>query len=226
MQLLFPFQNAGFFKRIEKPQRVQWSNSAVECREHASTGYKSMQNLNWSNLSIATVLIIMCGCAGQAVTPVQPTLKSGLQKGDDIVPWNPIHVAGPNQGTNACPVCTYEARPAVVIFTKEGSNLPTLAARLEKLVSQQQKRELKGFVIVLDSTPEHLKQMANDLKIAQIGICYPDPETRQDDLKAYKINPGANNTVMIYKDYKVAANFVNLDPIDFDQVAAAVAQLP
>jgi len=57
--------------------------------------------------------------------------------------------------------------------------------------------------------------MAGDLKITQIGICYIDPQTRDHDIELYKINPAAANTVMIYKNFKVTANFVNLDPADF-----------
>jgi hypothetical protein len=170
------------------------------------------------------LLLTFIGCAGPSA-PIQPAIQSGLQKGDDIVPWNPIHVAGPNAGTNACPVCTYEARPAVIIFTHDDKNLPGLATRLQSLVNQQQKRDLKGFVIVLNSTPDRVKQLGADLKISQIGFCYPDPNTEKQDLKDYKINPAAQNTIMIYKNYKVAANFVDLDPADFDQVETAVANL-
>jgi hypothetical protein len=68
--------------------------------------------------------------------------------------------------------------------------------------------------------------MAAEEKIAKAGICYPDPETRDDDLKAYKINSAATNTVLIYKNYKVEANFVNVIANDFDQIAAAVGKLP
>jgi protocatechuate 3,4-dioxygenase beta subunit len=170
-------------------------------------------------------MLVLASCTGPSGSGSPPALKSGLQKGDDIESWNPIHVAGPNKGTNACPVCTYLARPAIVIFTKDGPNVPALATRLQDLVVPQQKHQLKAFVIVLDSTPEHLKQMADDLKITQIGICYLDPATRDHDLQLYKINLAATNTVMVYKDYKVLANFVNLDAADFDQVAAVVENL-
>jgi len=148
-----------------------------------------------------------------------------LQKGDDIESWNPIHVAGPNKGTNACPVCTYLALPAVVIFTKDGPNVPALATKLQNLVIDNSAIKLKGFLVVLDSPPDHLKQMANDLNITQIGVCYPDPVTRDHDLQLYKINPSATSTIMVYKDYKVKANFVDLDAADFDKVAVAVNSL-
>lgn len=171
------------------------------------------------------VLVFLTGCAGPSSPPVSPTLISGLQKGDDIESWNPIHVAGPNKGTNACPVCTYLALPALVIFTKDGPNVPALATQLQNLVNEQKGMKLKGFLVVLDSTPDHLKQMSDDLNITQIGVCYPDPATRDHDLQLYKINPAATNTIMVYKNYKVAANFVDLNAADFDKVAAVVNSL-
>jgi len=171
------------------------------------------------------VLFLLAGCAGPSSSPVSPTLVSGLQKGDDIESWNPIHVAGPNKGTNACPVCTYLTLPAVVIFTKDGPNVPALATQLQNLVENENAMKLKGFLVVLDSTPDHLKQMSDDLNITQIGVCYPDPATRDHDLQLYKINPAAINTIMVYKDYKVKANFVDLDAADFDKVAAVVNSL-
>ena len=185
-----------------------------------------MMKLPWLRLSFIALLVASAGCAENSSTMLQPALKSGLQKGDDIVPWNPIHVAGPNKGTNACPVCTYLALPAVQIFAKDGPDVPVLASRLEKLVIDQQGRKLKGFLIVLDSTPARLKEMADDLKISRIGICYPDPATREHDLNEYKLNPAASNTVIVYADYKVTANFVNVDAGTFDRVEAAVANLP
>jgi hypothetical protein len=171
------------------------------------------------------IVLILLSLAGCASMDSKPAIQSGLQKGDDIIPWNPIHVAGPNAGTNACPVCTYEGRPAIVIFTHDGRNAWQLADRLEDLVIQQQKMDLKGFVIVLNSTPDDLKQMADDQKITHIGICYPDPQTRTEDLNRYKINPQADNTVMVYKAYKVEANFVDLPAADFGKVENVVAGL-
>ncbi len=172
---------------------------------------------------LPAILMVMSGCAGLASPPV---VQSGLQKGEDIIPWNPIHVAGPNAGTNACPVCTYEARPAVVIFTRDGKNAWQLAGRLENLVVEQRPMDLKGFVVVVDSaSPEQLKQRAASEHLSHIGICYPDPQTADHDLKEYRINPAALNTVMFYRQYKVAGNWANLDAGDFEQVRSAVVTM-
>jgi protocatechuate 3,4-dioxygenase beta subunit len=139
-----------------------------------------------------------------------------------VVPWNPVHVAGPDRGTTACPVCTYQERPAVLIFVRDGEDAAELARQLQTLVNTFRKRELKGFVVVLDSTPERLKRMARELGIAEIALCYPEPETRAEALREYRIHPAAKNTVLVYKDYVVAASFTDLDAKDFGRVAAVV----
>lgn len=159
------------------------------------------------------------------VTAAPAELKSGLQKGEEVAAWNPIHVAGPDKGTRACPVCTYLEKPAVVVFTRDGGNAAALAEQLEKLVAANERKNLKGFVVVLDAMPEQLAKMAADKRLTKIGVCYLDPRTRDKDLQLYKIHPQAINTIIVYRDYKVTANFVNLDARRFSAVAAAVQQI-
>jgi hypothetical protein len=171
------------------------------------------------NLACVVLLLFVAGCAGSNELPPAPPLKSGLQIGDDIIPWNPIHVAGPNAGTNACPVCTYEARPAIVIFAKRSADLSPLALRLQDLVNHRRDIDLKGFLIALDTTPTRLQEFAAQNNLLQIGVCYPDPAERDKDLAEYKINPAADDTVIVYRNYKVIGNFVNLQSADFDRVA-------
>ena len=152
-------------------------------------------------------------------------ISSGLELGETVEPWRPIHVAGPDRGTTACPVCTYLAKPAVVVFTKDGENAVELARRVEALVSAHRNKGLKGFVVVLDSTPLKLAKTAKRAGVSRSALCYPDPSTKEEDLRAYKINPAATNTVLVYKDYTVAARFVDLSANDFGRVEAAVAKL-
>jgi hypothetical protein len=160
----------------------------------------------------------------QGQTP-RSTIASGLEIGETVEPWRPIHVAGPDRGTTACPVCTYLAKPAIVVFTKDGENAVELARRVEALVKAHRKVGLKGFVVVLDSTPGKLAKMAHRAGISRSALCYPDPSTREEDLRAYRINPAAISTVLVYKDYTVAARFVDLSSNDFGRVESAVAKL-
>jgi hypothetical protein len=168
-------------------------------------------------LTLAVSLLLAAPPAG---------LKSGLQPGEEVAAWNPIHVAGPDKGTNACPVCTYLDKPVVLIFTKDGANAAALAEQLEKLVAAHEAAGLKGFLIVTDGTPGKLAKMAADRRIVKSGVCYPDPETKAHDLgELYKINPAAENTVLLYKDFRVRANLVNLDARQFHLAETAARRI-
>lgn len=150
---------------------------------------------------------------------------SGLQRGEAVEPWNPVHVAGPDRGTTNCPVCTYLERPGVVVFAKDGPEVSSLAARLERLVAGHQEKELKGFLAVLDAGHERLKRIAAEAKVARSGLCGLNPKTRDKELRAYKVNPNAGITIIIYKDYTVVATFVNLPAKDFGKVEEVVNSL-
>jgi protocatechuate 3,4-dioxygenase, beta subunit len=152
-------------------------------------------------------------------------VSSGLDVGEAVEPWRPIHIAGPDRGTTACPVCTYLDKPAVVVFTKDGDNAVEIARRVEALVEAHTDKGLKGSVVVLDSTPERLAKTARRAGVSRSALCYPDPSSREEDLRAYKINPTATNTILVYKDYKVLARFVDLSAKDFGRIEAATAKL-
>jgi len=152
-------------------------------------------------------------------------LKSGLPVGEFVAAWNPLHVAGPDKGTNACPICTYLERPMVQVFAKDGPQVALLTEKLEKLVVVHHKAEFKAFLIVVDGKPDVLKKLAEENKIVHSALCYPDPASKAEDLGKYQINPDAQNTIIVYKDYKVTACFVNVDVRDFARVEEAVRKM-
>ncbi|MCE9562150.1 MAG: hypothetical protein K8U57_08860 [Planctomycetes bacterium] len=156
----------------------------------------------------------------------EPT-KSGLLPKESVEPWNPKHVAGPDRGTNACPVCTYLEKPVVLVFAKDTSNTTALTSKLEALALEKKKTGLRIVVTILDASPERLAQLAEEVKIAEVALCYLNPKSRAADLKSYRINPAAENTIMIYKDYTVTDTFVDLPAAAFGRIATAVSkQLP
>jgi hypothetical protein len=150
---------------------------------------------------------------------------SGLAEGESVEPWTPVHVAGPDKGTRTCPVCTYLSRPAIVVFARQGANTNKLLAEVENLLAKHGKDKLKGFVTVLDASPEELEQLATSEGIVLTSLCYPDPTTGEKDLAAYKINPKVENTVILYKDYEVVATFVDLNADDAAQLKEGVTKL-
>jgi hypothetical protein len=170
--------------------------------------------------------LLFTGLAGVVLGQTQrSTVASGLAQGETVEPWRPIHVAGPDRGTTACPVCTYLDKPAIVVFTRDGDNASELTRHVEALVRAHRDQGLKGFTVVLDSTPEKLAKIARKAGVSQSALCYPDPASRDEDLKAYKVNPAATNTILVYKNYMVTARFVDLSSKEFGRVEAAVAKL-
>jgi protocatechuate 3,4-dioxygenase beta subunit len=178
-----------------------------------------------STILILCALTLNCVGTESRGQTARSKVSSGLELGDTVEPWRPIHVAGPDRGTTACPVCTYLDKPAVVVFTKDGENAIEFARRVEALVTAHRDKVLKGFVVVLDSTPERLAKMARRASVSRSALCYPDPSSREADLRAYKINPAATSTILVYKNYAVAARFVDLSAKDFGKVEAAAAKL-
>ncbi|WP_442483679.1 YceI family protein [Aeoliella sp. SH292] len=158
----------------------------------------------------------------KATSANQP--KSGLAVGEEVEPWTPVHVAGPDKGTRTCPVCTYLGCPAVVVFAKKGDNTERLLAEVEKLCVENGDK-LKGFVAVLDASPAELELIAAQNGVTLASLCYPDDKTGAKDLAAYHVNPEVANTVMVYKDYKVTANFIDLKATDVAKLESAVERV-
>ena len=170
------------------------------------------------------VAVIACAVGWVGTLAAQPP-ASGIRPTETVEPWNPLHVAGPNRGTNTCPVCSYLEKPVVVVFAKDTANTVALAAKLEALAADKRKAGLKVVVAVVDATPERLTRLAAELKIADVALCHLNPKSRAAELKAYRINAAAENTIMVYKDYTVSATFVDLPVADFEKVTAAVGKL-
>jgi protocatechuate 3,4-dioxygenase, beta subunit len=169
---------------------------------------------------LAWLVLLLAGSAGWA-----GEVQSGLPIGAFVPAWNPLHVAGPDKGTNACPICTYLERPMIQVFAKDGPQVGLLAQKLEQLVVTHQKAEFKAFLIVVDGQPDVLKKLAEEHKLAYSALCYPDPASKAEDLGKYRIHPDAQNTLVVYKDYKVTACFANVDVKDFARVEEAVRKL-
>ena len=102
----------------------------------------------------------------------------------------------------------------------------SLAASIQKLVEAQKSKDLRGFVVVV-SGPEQgpaIAKAAKDQKVT-ISVAHLAMGPKQDDFAAYKVNPEAKNTVLVYQRHKVFANFVNVDEKSFPKVAKAAEEM-
>ena len=146
---------------------------------------------------------------------------AGLRPGDEVVAWEPVHVAGPHAGTKTCPVCTYLDAPVLLAFAKDDAAAKKLAKPLEAIAAAHAKGKLRVLLVVVDGTEGQLKAIAKDQGVQRLMLCYPDPERKEKQLNAYKIDPAAENTVVLYQDYVVKQAWAGLAPVDLPRLKAA-----
>ena len=155
-------------------------------------------------------------------SPRQPV--SGLAVGAEVAAWNPIHYSGPDAGTNHCPVCTYLDKPVVLVFARQTLNTVALVRQLESLATTNANAGLKCFVILIDGTPNTAKELAEQYRLRNVGVCLLDQKTRTADLKTYNIDARFENTVLYYRNYVVEANRINFQSLDMGQLQAEIAK--
>lgn len=156
---------------------------------------------------------------------------SGLAVGESVTPFHPMHVSGPDAGTDTCPPCKYGNRPAVQVWANmdDAANLQAIAKNLSGKVASS-KNELKAFVINLthcDKCIDGTKSMAAKSKLDNIAFTYLPSDS--EFVKNYKVNTESEvkNTVFVYKNKKVVAKFVNLkaDEKGLKELNAAIAKI-
>jgi len=162
------------------------------------------------------------GLAAAALALAIPALAaapaSGLKAGDSVTPFHPKHLAGPLAGTDKCFPCTFQNRPQAQVWVNgdDPKNVLALAKQLGSAVKKHQGQEFKGLVVVLTDG----KNAAAAEKLVKAAAKTPGTEgvamavlPKSDDaVEAYKVNTSADvkNTVIVYKNWKVADTFVNL----------------
>jgi len=156
-----------------------------------------------------------------AVLAYAGTLTSGLNQGERVSAFHPQHVAGPHKGTDACPPCTYGNLPMVQVWVNGDSpeNVKAFAKLLDARIKENKTTsQFKGFVIYLTSkdgiskATKTLEQVAKDTKANDVALAYLDSSSKS--VGDYKVNTDkqVKNTVFVYKNRKVTAKFVNLNP--------------
>jgi protocatechuate 3,4-dioxygenase beta subunit len=142
--------------------------------------------------------------------------KSGLQPGETVSAFHPNHISGPDKGTDTCPPCKYGNRPAVQVWVNHESAdvMVPVIQHLNKRVAAS-KNEFKAFVInvascagCMDRANDYAKK-ANSPLVAIANLNADD-----EAVQAYKfrMNKDVTNTVIVYRNRKVVANFVNFKP--------------
>ncbi|MCS7264914.1 MAG: hypothetical protein NZ805_08795 [Armatimonadetes bacterium] len=103
--------------------------------------------------------------------------------------------------------------------------------KLQEIIRNARKegKRAYGFVVWIqgDAVKEKLTKLAEEKKIEDIAICYLPNRQRENYLKLLKIEPSdkLRNIIVVYRDKRVAARFVNLDAKDFKKVEEAFKEI-
>ena len=147
-------------------------------------------------------------------------MKSGPQAGQFLRAFEPTHVTGPDAGTDTCPVCKYGAIPAVQVWVNSDdmANVGKIGTALESAIAKHGARSLKAFVVYMNPAGKSTEAVAASLKavakannLKNVAFTYL-PSPKAEPVSEYSINTDSSvkNTVLVYSNRKVVANFVNL----------------
>ncbi len=166
-----------------------------------------------------TLFGLWCFAAASFAFAGEPV--SGLRPGDDVLAWEPVHVAGPHAGTKTCPVCTYLDAPMLLAFAKDVDAAEKLAKPLEQIATTHRAGKLKVVLVVVDGSEADLRKLAKDHALQTLMLCRPDPERKEKQLKTYKIDAAVSNSVILYQDYTVKRAWTGIKAADLADVKAA-----
>jgi protocatechuate 3,4-dioxygenase, beta subunit len=146
-------------------------------------------------------------------------VDSGLRVGEMAPAYDPTHVAGPDKGTETCPVCKYGKRPAVQAWINgdDPENMKGLAEAMHDAVVKHSGKEFKAFIVVVADKPSagrDLQKWAETLPFQDVAVTFLPKNS--DAIEQYKINldSAVKNTVFVYRDRKIDSKFVNLKADD------------
>ena len=153
-----------------------------------------------------------------AIPALAAPLNSGLKPGQRVTPFHPKHLAGPLAGTSNCFPCTFQNRPQTQVWVNgdDTKNVLAIATDLSKQMAANKGKEFKALVVFVTdksneaATQKLIKTAAANPATAGVGMAYIDKN--EDAVENYGINTAADvkNTVLVYKNWTVAENFVNL----------------
>jgi rhodanese-related sulfurtransferase len=169
------------------------------------------------------------GAAVPAETTVASTASGPITSGRPVGAVTPslrvIDVTGKYKGQDTCYVCEYGTAPTVIgFFQKPSDEAADLIVKLNNLVESE--KNLKGFAVMISGpdSKDWLAKLAEDKDI-KIPLVYLARGPEDTGMRIYKLNPAAQNTILVNDNRQVVANFVNTTDSTFQQVADASAKM-
>jgi rhodanese-related sulfurtransferase len=196
---------------------IKMANAAAAAGE---TGASSASSSGATAASTAPAV-----AADTAVGTTSGPITSGRPVGAVTPSLRVIDVTGKYKGQDTCYVCEYGTAPTVIgFFQKPSDQAADLIVKLNSLV--QSNKNLKGFAVMI-SGPESkdwLTKLAADKGIT-IPLVYLARGTQDTGMRLYKLNPAAENTILVNDNRQVYANFVNTTDATFQNVVDASTKM-
>ncbi len=153
---------------------------------------------------------------------IKEKIRSGLQIGEDQPSFMPFHAFGPDKGSRACPVCKYGRYHGIIYFAGNNPNWEDIKKWLTFLEHQSVARSkyLKAYFVYGNDNgysksirQKELERIGEALNLKNIALTFvPSFSDTESEVNLNKINPGAENTFVIYRNSTIINKFINLKP--------------
>jgi len=162
----------------------------------------------------APFLVAMVALVAMAAVAVAAELKSGVQVGKFIDPFDVVKCSGGvdddvSVGDKLCYRCKYGEKPMVIVFARKNDEmLVSLVEKLDAAVEKNADSKLRAFVNLIGESQDELeaeaKKLGKEHKADHVPIVVPVEFSNGPG--DYGINPEAEVTVIMAEGGKVKAN--------------------
>ncbi|MCU0354240.1 MAG: intradiol ring-cleavage dioxygenase [Cytophagales bacterium] len=158
----------------------------------------------------------------ETVRNVKSVRQSGLEISEDSPSFSPYHAYGPDKGTRACPVCKYGRYHIVLYFVGNRSDRAEMKQWLTFLEQESIRRGkyLKVYLVYGNEQnysknvrQQELEQIGKELNLKNIALTFvPSLTDTESEVDLNKINPEAENTLIVCKHRTIVDKFIDLKP--------------
>lgn len=153
-------------------------------------------------------------------------LRSGREIGEDVLSFTPYHVWGADQGKRVCPVCKYGRYHGLLYFVGPEESWSDIRAWLTYLEQESRARARYLKVYLVYGSEEAEAQLANlgkELDLENVALTQvPSFDDQSSEIHLMKINPAANNTLILFRNSRIIDKFIGLSPTEahFEQLTS------
>lgn len=213
----------GWYKWVALKYPVEGTDAANAIKEANAAAAAGESGASSSSSSAPAAPAAPASTAAVATT--SGPITSGRPVGAVTPSLRVIDVTGKYKGQDTCYVCEYGTAPTVIgFFPKPSDEAAAMIVKLNALVESN--KNLKGFVVMIDGpeSKDWLTKLAADKGIT-IPLVYFARGTQDTGMRLYKLNPAADNTILVNIGRQVYANFVNTTGETFQNVVDASTKM-